>query len=233
MNRRQCGWCIWRMSRVTAKHSSSLLSAFQCIEAMQACLTQDQLLVEWRSSDPEVDTWVVEWFPDLDSEPSTFYWESVSQARNWTIQQGRQCGSHKFLLGRIPFFFFFPHQFLNLENFGINAENVINSIWQATASLVKWHIFLAFPSNAGTGSHGYQTRHLACLQVACFQMENAIWTQHQMVLLRYLDHVDNTSVLYLTFLTPLQFWLSVSELGPFPRWLIKWIAFFQGSLWSL
>ncbi|XP_015997801.2 interleukin-31 receptor subunit alpha isoform X3 [Rousettus aegyptiacus] len=63
--------------------------SFQCIEAMQACLTQDQLLVEWRSSDPEVDTWVVEWFPDLDSEPSTFYWESVSQARNWTIQQDK------------------------------------------------------------------------------------------------------------------------------------------------
>ncbi|ELK12196.1 Interleukin-31 receptor A [Pteropus alecto] len=62
---------------------------FQCIEAMQARLTQDQLAVEWRSSTPEVDAWMVEWFPDLDSEPSTFYWESVSQARNWTIQQDK------------------------------------------------------------------------------------------------------------------------------------------------
>uniref|UniRef100_A0A8I3PWN8 Interleukin-31 receptor subunit alpha n=1 Tax=Canis lupus familiaris TaxID=9615 RepID=A0A8I3PWN8_CANLF len=60
---------------------------FQCIEAMQACLTQDQLVVEWQSSAPEVDTWMVEWFPDVDSEPSSFSWESVSQARNWTIQK--------------------------------------------------------------------------------------------------------------------------------------------------
>ncbi|XP_058420050.1 interleukin-31 receptor subunit alpha [Diceros bicornis minor] len=60
---------------------------FQCIEAMQACLTQDQLVVEWQSSAPEVDTWMVEWCPDLDSEPSDFSWESVSWARNWTIQQ--------------------------------------------------------------------------------------------------------------------------------------------------
>ncbi|GAB5566881.1 interleukin-6 receptor subunit beta isoform X1 [Prionailurus iriomotensis] len=64
-----------------------LWKSFQCIEAMQACLTQDQLVVEWRSSAPEVDTWMVEWFPDLDSEPSTFSWESVSQATNWTIKQ--------------------------------------------------------------------------------------------------------------------------------------------------
>ncbi|XP_022373744.1 interleukin-31 receptor subunit alpha [Enhydra lutris kenyoni] len=61
--------------------------SFQCIEAMQACLTQDQLVVEWQSSAPDVDTWMVEWFPDLDSEPSTFSWESVSQARNWTIRK--------------------------------------------------------------------------------------------------------------------------------------------------
>ncbi|XP_032259447.1 interleukin-31 receptor subunit alpha [Phoca vitulina] len=61
--------------------------SFQCIEAMQACLTRDQLVVEWQSSAPEVDTWMVEWFPDWDSESSTFSWESVSQARNWTIQK--------------------------------------------------------------------------------------------------------------------------------------------------
>ncbi|XP_077629122.1 interleukin-31 receptor subunit alpha [Crocuta crocuta] len=61
--------------------------SFHCIEAMQACLTQDHLVVEWRSSAPAVDTWMVEWFPDLDVEPSTISWESVSQATNWTIRQ--------------------------------------------------------------------------------------------------------------------------------------------------
>lgn len=88
--------------------SFSPLLAFQCIEAMQVCLTQDQLVVEWRSSAPAVDTWMVEWFPDLDSEPSTFSWESVSQTTNWTIKQGSNYEPYKFPLCGIQFHF---HQF--------------------------------------------------------------------------------------------------------------------------
>ncbi|XP_065761584.1 interleukin-31 receptor subunit alpha [Muntiacus reevesi] len=60
---------------------------FQCIEAMHTYLTQDQLVVEWQSSALEVDTWMVEWVPDLDSKPLAISWESVSHTRNWTIQQ--------------------------------------------------------------------------------------------------------------------------------------------------
>lgn len=70
------------------KQSCSLLSAFQCIKAVKACLVQDQLVVEWPRSCQDVDTWVVEWFPDLDSELSAFSWESVSQVKNWTIHRG-------------------------------------------------------------------------------------------------------------------------------------------------
>ncbi|XP_033616832.1 interleukin-31 receptor subunit alpha isoform X2 [Fukomys damarensis] len=62
---------------------------FQCIEAMQVCLVQDQLVVEWQCSCTVVDTWMVEWFPDLDSELSAFSWESVSQAKNWTVHQDK------------------------------------------------------------------------------------------------------------------------------------------------
>ncbi|XP_006149048.1 interleukin-31 receptor subunit alpha isoform X2 [Tupaia chinensis] len=62
---------------------------FRCIEVMQTCRAQDQLVVEWRSSFPEVDTWMVEWFPDLDSEPSAVSWETVSWARNWSIHQDK------------------------------------------------------------------------------------------------------------------------------------------------
>ncbi|XP_006874712.1 PREDICTED: interleukin-31 receptor subunit alpha [Chrysochloris asiatica] len=62
---------------------------FPCIEAMQAFIAQDQLVVEWQSSASLVDTWMVEWFPDLDSEPSALSWEFVSQARNWTIPQDK------------------------------------------------------------------------------------------------------------------------------------------------
>ncbi|XP_076973293.1 interleukin-31 receptor subunit alpha isoform X2 [Tamandua tetradactyla] len=59
------------------------------IKAMQTHLTQGQLVVEWQSSFPKVDTWIIEWLPDLDSEFSNISWESVSQARNWTIQQDK------------------------------------------------------------------------------------------------------------------------------------------------
>uniref|UniRef100_I3M587 Interleukin-31 receptor subunit alpha n=1 Tax=Ictidomys tridecemlineatus TaxID=43179 RepID=I3M587_ICTTR len=62
---------------------------FQCIEAMQTHFAQDLLVVKWQSSNPVVDTWMVEWFPDLDSESSDISWESVSEARNWTIPQDK------------------------------------------------------------------------------------------------------------------------------------------------
>ncbi|XP_006891605.1 PREDICTED: interleukin-31 receptor subunit alpha [Elephantulus edwardii] len=71
--------------RIPASHETS----FQCIEAMQAWLTQDQLVVEWQSSAPKVNTWIVEWVPDLDSEPTTFSWELVSHDRIWTAKQDK------------------------------------------------------------------------------------------------------------------------------------------------
>ncbi|XP_037385258.1 interleukin-31 receptor subunit alpha [Talpa occidentalis] len=63
--------------------------SFRCIEAVETCLTQDQVVVVWQSSTQEVDLWVIEWFPDEDPEPSTFSWESVYMARNWTLQQDK------------------------------------------------------------------------------------------------------------------------------------------------
>ncbi|XP_055968002.1 interleukin-31 receptor subunit alpha [Sorex fumeus] len=63
--------------------------SFRSVESVLARCTQDQLVVEWQSSSPDVDTWMVEWVPDRDSETSTLSWESVTQARNWTIQQDK------------------------------------------------------------------------------------------------------------------------------------------------
>ncbi|XP_049625016.1 interleukin-31 receptor subunit alpha [Suncus etruscus] len=63
--------------------------SFRSIESAHSWSTQDQLVVEWQSSSPDVDTWMVEWVPDLDSEISTISWESVTHARNWTIQQDK------------------------------------------------------------------------------------------------------------------------------------------------
>ncbi|XP_058536079.1 interleukin-31 receptor subunit alpha [Ochotona princeps] len=62
---------------------------FQCIEAMHARLAQDQLVVEWQSCAQDVDMWMVEWVPDLDSERSDFSWGSVTGAKSWTIQQDK------------------------------------------------------------------------------------------------------------------------------------------------
>ncbi|XP_032136506.1 interleukin-31 receptor subunit alpha isoform X1 [Sapajus apella] len=63
--------------------------SFRCIEVMQACLAEDRLVVKWQSCALDVNTWMVEWFPDMDSEPPTLSWEPVSQAKNWTIHQDK------------------------------------------------------------------------------------------------------------------------------------------------
>nr|XP_021489294.1 interleukin-31 receptor subunit alpha [Meriones unguiculatus] len=63
---------------------------FQGIRAMQAHLAEPLLAVEWQSSIPEVDTWMVEWFPDeAQSKFPALSWESVSQVTNWTIEQDK------------------------------------------------------------------------------------------------------------------------------------------------
>ncbi|XP_066109660.1 interleukin-31 receptor subunit alpha isoform X2 [Saccopteryx bilineata] len=61
---------------------------FRRITVVNTHHTQDQLVVTWESSSWDVDTWTVEWLPD-DPELSTLSWESVSRARNWTIQQDK------------------------------------------------------------------------------------------------------------------------------------------------
>ncbi|XP_029422925.1 interleukin-31 receptor subunit alpha [Nannospalax galili] len=64
-------------------------NTFRCIEGMQARLAEDLLLVEWQSSAPKVNTWVVEWLLDSESEFPSLSWEPVSQAMNWTIKQDK------------------------------------------------------------------------------------------------------------------------------------------------
>ncbi|XP_023602368.1 interleukin-31 receptor subunit alpha [Myotis lucifugus] len=61
--------------------------AFRGVEAVQAHLSQDRLVVAWQNSTPHVDSWRLEWSPDLDSEPPTVRWEAVTGARNWTIRR--------------------------------------------------------------------------------------------------------------------------------------------------
>ncbi|XP_005065594.2 LOW QUALITY PROTEIN: interleukin-31 receptor subunit alpha [Mesocricetus auratus] len=70
--------------RIPAAHEETI----ECIESMQAYLAEPLLVLEWESSIPEVDTWMVEWLPETaEAKLSALSWESVSQATNWTIEQ--------------------------------------------------------------------------------------------------------------------------------------------------
>ncbi|CAO2592604.1 Interleukin-31 receptor subunit alpha [Lemmus lemmus] len=72
--------------RIPAAHEETI----QCIRDMQARLAEPLLVVEWESSIPEVDSWMVEWLPETaQSEFSALSWESVSQVTNWTIEQDK------------------------------------------------------------------------------------------------------------------------------------------------
>ncbi|XP_034379264.2 LOW QUALITY PROTEIN: interleukin-31 receptor subunit alpha [Arvicanthis niloticus] len=63
---------------------------FQCIKGMQAHIAEPLLVVDWQSSIPEVDTWIVEWLPETaESKLPALSWESVSQVTNWTIEQDK------------------------------------------------------------------------------------------------------------------------------------------------
>ncbi|XP_038959084.1 interleukin-31 receptor subunit alpha isoform X1 [Rattus norvegicus] len=63
---------------------------FQCIKGMQAYIAEPLLVVNWQSSIPEVDTWIVEWIPETaESKFPALCWESVSRVTNWTIEQDK------------------------------------------------------------------------------------------------------------------------------------------------
>nr|AAM27959.1 gp130-like monocyte receptor [Mus musculus]ASY04965.1 interleukin 31 receptor A [Mus musculus] len=63
---------------------------FQYIKSMQAYIAEPLLVVNWQSSIPAVDTWIVEWLPEAAmSKFPALSWESVSQVTNWTIEQDK------------------------------------------------------------------------------------------------------------------------------------------------
>lgn len=79
------GWYVWAAGNLPFP----LSSAIRCIRDMHARLAEPLLVVEWESSTPEVDSWMVEWLPETaESEFSALSWESVSHVTNWTIEQG-------------------------------------------------------------------------------------------------------------------------------------------------
>lgn len=128
----------WVWYRVWAKDAGAafcLPAAFRSIESACSWCTQDQLVVEWQSSTPDVDTWMVEWVPDLDSEISTISWESVTHARNWTIQQGSQC---RVAHGTLCIVRCFTFNMLLIVALVSRLYNVAG--WLAVASRERWHM---------------------------------------------------------------------------------------------
>ncbi|CAH6787651.1 interleukin-31 receptor subunit alpha [Phodopus roborovskii] len=72
--------------RIPAVHEETV----QCIKGVQARLAEPLLVLQWVSSVPEVDTWMVEWIPETaESAFAALSWESVSQATTWSIEQDK------------------------------------------------------------------------------------------------------------------------------------------------
>ncbi|XP_042117494.2 interleukin-31 receptor subunit alpha [Peromyscus maniculatus bairdii] len=62
----------------------------QCIRDLEARLAEPLLVLTWQSTIPEVDTWVVEWFPEtVPSEFSGLSWEAVSRVTHWTVERDK------------------------------------------------------------------------------------------------------------------------------------------------
>lgn len=71
---------------------------------MQAYIAEPLLVVNWQSSIPAVDTWIVEWLPEAAmSKFPALSWESVSQVTNWTIEQGSWLRACRLLWRRVWF----------------------------------------------------------------------------------------------------------------------------------
>lgn len=83
---------------------SSLSLAIQCIRDLEARLAEPLLVLTWQSTIPEVDTWVVEWFPEtVPSEFSGLSWEAVSRVTHWTVERGSRPRTRKLPWCRVWF----------------------------------------------------------------------------------------------------------------------------------
>uniref|UniRef100_A0A8C3J8W6 Fibronectin type-III domain-containing protein n=1 Tax=Calidris pygmaea TaxID=425635 RepID=A0A8C3J8W6_9CHAR len=55
----------------------------QLIETVRTFTTNEEVVVEWITSEPEVDEYVVEWYEELETEPFSRSWQYVSNSTNW------------------------------------------------------------------------------------------------------------------------------------------------------
>ncbi|NWH74658.1 IL31R protein, partial [Piaya cayana] len=55
----------------------------QIIEMVRVFTTNEDVIVEWTASKPEVTEYVVEWFEELETDPFGRSWQYVSNSTNW------------------------------------------------------------------------------------------------------------------------------------------------------
>ncbi|XP_074934349.1 interleukin-31 receptor subunit alpha [Phalacrocorax aristotelis] len=55
----------------------------QIIETVRTFTTNEEVVVEWIASEPEVTEYVVEWYEELETDPSRRSWQYVSSSTNW------------------------------------------------------------------------------------------------------------------------------------------------------
>lgn len=55
----------------------------QIIETVRTFTTNEEVVVEWTASEPEVAEYVVEWYEELETDPFSRSWQYVSNSTNW------------------------------------------------------------------------------------------------------------------------------------------------------
>ncbi|NWR73614.1 IL31R protein, partial [Centropus unirufus] len=55
----------------------------QIIETVRTFATNEDIIVEWTASKPEVTEYVIEWFEELETDPFVRSWQYVSNSTNW------------------------------------------------------------------------------------------------------------------------------------------------------
>ncbi|NWW89717.1 IL31R protein, partial [Rhynochetos jubatus] len=59
----------------------------QIIETVRTFTTNEEVVVEWIASDPEVTEYVVEWYEELQTDPFGRSWQHVSNSTKWKINK--------------------------------------------------------------------------------------------------------------------------------------------------
>ncbi|KFW10272.1 Interleukin-31 receptor subunit alpha, partial [Eurypyga helias] len=59
----------------------------QIIETVRTLTTDEEVVVEWIASDPEVTEYVVEWYEELETDPFGRSWKYVSNSTKWKINR--------------------------------------------------------------------------------------------------------------------------------------------------